>query len=107
MQPSDIRRKQNVSVKIEYLSEDVLPNPGKPEPVIHGPDFTKVRKWYVNRVFHFLTGVSMGCLVAVALDRNAVVQATAATICAGSFGLAKFLLAGAYRKSGEAMEQEE
>ncbi len=102
MQPSDTRRKQNVRVKIEYLSEDVLPEPGKPEPVTGDTEYTKVQKWYVSRVFHFLTGTSVACLAAVALTRNPVVQGTAVAIWAGSAGLARFLLAGAYRKSSKA-----
>jgi hypothetical protein len=101
MRASDIRRKQQVKLKIEYLSEDVLPEPGKAEPVIvGGEEFAKVEKWRVNRVFYFLTGSSIACLTVAALVPNPAVQGTAIAIWAGSVGLAKILLADAYRKSG-------
>jgi hypothetical protein len=100
MQPSDTRRKRQV--KIEYLSEDLDPEPGKPEPVVTNMEPAKAAKWYINRVFGFLTGSTVTCLAVVAAVPNPAVQGTAGAICAGSFGLARFLLAKADRTTGKA-----
>src|ERR1700677_4659687 len=95
MQPSDTRRRTRV--KIEYLSEDLDPEPGKPEPVVVSVESAKVTKWYINRVFWFLAGSTVTCLAVAAAVPIPAVQGTVVAICAGSFGLARVLLAKAYR----------
>lgn len=101
MRPSDIRRTQNVRFRIiEYLSEDIIPEPGKPEPVIITEESTtvkneksaNVRKWYASRVLYFTAGTSGACIAAVAAVPNPAVQATACAVWAGSLGLAKLML---------------
>jgi hypothetical protein len=102
--PGDKRRNQQVKVTIEYageLSEDVSPEPGGVRAVIGPERFAKVKRWHVNLVFYFLAGSSAMCLGAVAFVPRPAVQATAVAIWAGSAGLARFLLAGTYRKNGK------
>jgi hypothetical protein len=101
MQPSDIRRRQQLNLKIEYISEDLLPEPGMPKPVIINEEPVKIMKWSINRMFHFLAGTSVTCLAVVAAVPNPAVQGTACAICAGSFGLAKVTLAKAYRQGAK------
>ena len=99
MQRSDTSRRRKV--KIEYLSEDLVPEPGKPEPVVGSIESIKVTKWYINRVLGFLAGSTIACLGVAAAVPNPAVQGTAAAICAGSFGLARFLLAKVCRPAGK------
>ena len=97
MQPSDIRRRQQVRVHVEYLYEDVVPEVGKPEPVIGTETSAKLPKWYVDRIFYFTAGSSVACLTVVAAVPNPGVQATACTVWAGSVGLVKFMLGKAQK----------
>jgi hypothetical protein len=101
MRPSDIRPTRNVRFRIiEYLSEDIIPEPGKAEPVILTEEFTNakneestnVRKWYASRVLYFTAGTSGACIAAVAAVPSPAVQATACAVWAGSLGLAKLIL---------------
>ena len=95
----DTRHTKRVDVTIRYqeLSEDLVPEPGTPETVIGPEEFTRIRKWHVKRVFYFLICSSALCLGAVVLAPQPAVQGTALGIWAASSGLARFLLAGAYR----------
>jgi hypothetical protein len=79
------------------LSEDETPLPGISVPVLGPEVYVKVEKWRVNRVFYYLAFTSVICLAAVAIVPTTV-KATALAIWLSSLGLAKFLLAGAYRK---------
>jgi hypothetical protein len=100
--PGDTRHIQHVELTFKYseeLSEDEIPRPGRPDPVIASETYTRVRKWHIKRVFYFLTCSSALCLAAVALVPRPAVQATALGIWATSAGLARFLLTGTYRKS--------
>jgi hypothetical protein len=99
--PGDKRRSQQVKVTIEYageLSEDISPQHEGARAVIGPERFAKVKRGHVNLVFYFLTCSSAMCLGTVALVPRPVVQGTALAIWAGSVGLARFLLAGAYRR---------
>jgi hypothetical protein len=59
----------------------------------------KVEKWRVNRVFYFLAFISVICLAAVAIVSTTTEKATAAGIMLGWLGLARFLLADAFRNN--------
>jgi hypothetical protein len=99
MMPGDARHTKRVDVTIRYqeLAEDLVPEPGKPEAVIGTEEFARIRKWHVKRVFYFLICSSALCLSAVVLAPQPAVQGTALGIWAASAGLARYLLAGAYR----------
>jgi hypothetical protein len=99
--PGDVQHTKRVYVSFMYqeISEDLVPLPGKPEPVISPGGYTRMRKWHVKRVFYFLILSSGVCLGAVALVPKPVVQGTALGIWAASVGLARYLLTGAYRTS--------
>jgi hypothetical protein len=100
--PGDTRRSQRLNFTIKYsneLSEEIPPSPLGAGPVVGPQEFVKVRSRDVNRVFYFLTCTSLICLSAVVLYPRPIVQATALTIWAGSVGLARFLLVGAYRNT--------
>lgn len=101
MRLSDTRRKQHVNFKIEYLSEDIIPESRELQPILADEGFAKVKRWHVDRVFYFLAGISVICLSVVAVVPNPVVQASAGAIWAGSAGLARYLLKGAYRTTGK------
>ncbi len=96
---------QQVKVKVRYsyeLSEDTRPEPGTAQAVISPEEFTKVKKWHINRIFYFLIASSLMCLATAALVPNPEVQVTAVAVWTGSAAIARRLLAGAYRKSGKA-----
>jgi hypothetical protein len=92
-------KRVHVSFMYQELSEDLVPLPGKPEPVTAPEEYARTRKWHVKRVFYFLICSSGLCLGAVALVPKPVVQGTALGIWAASVGLARYLLTGAYRTS--------
>jgi hypothetical protein len=101
--PGDERRNEQVRITIEYageLSEDVSPEAGGARVVIGPEQYAKVKKGHVNLVFYFLAFSSALCLGTVAFVPRPVVQETALCIWAGSVGLARFLLAGTYRRHG-------
>ena len=101
--PGDTRHSQQVSLTIKYseLSEDVTSDPIGIGAVVGPEKYAKVKKWHINRVFYFLTCSSAMCLGTVALVPNPVVQGTALAIWAGSVGIGKFLLSGAYHRGGK------
>jgi hypothetical protein len=102
--PGNTRHIKRVEATIKYseeLSENVAPQPGKPEIVISPKEYVRFEQWHVKRVFYFLASSSALCLAAVALVPKTAVQATALAIWAASVGLARFLLAGTYEKSSE------
>lgn len=99
MRPSDIRRDKHIQLNNEELSEDEVPQPGLPWPVIGTEEFVKVRKWQINRVFGFLVAIAATCMSAVVTAPHAAVLGIAVAVWAGSVFLARFLLAGAYRNS--------
>ena len=90
-------KRLDVTSRYQELSEDLVPEPGKPETVIAPEEFARIRKWHVKRVFYFLICSSALCLGAVVLAPQPAVQGTALGIWVASAGLARFLLAGAYR----------
>jgi hypothetical protein len=95
----DARRTEQVRLSIRYeLSEDVSPTPGMADPVLGPAEYSKVKKQQINRVFYFLAFSTVVCLGAVAAVPNPVVQETALGVWVGAAGLARFLLAGVYRK---------
>jgi hypothetical protein len=99
------QRSEHTKFIIKYsheLSEDVSPEPGIPIAVVGPEKFAKVKDPHINRVFYFLICSSAMCLATVAFVPNSVVQETALAVWTGSAALARFLLAGAYRKSGKA-----
>jgi hypothetical protein len=105
----DTRQSEQVELVIKYsheLSEDIPPEPGTAEAVISPEEFTKVKKWHVNRVFYFLICSTVICLATVAIVPNFVVEEAAVGVWIGSVGLARYLLAGAYRKSEKAARPE-
>jgi hypothetical protein len=100
----DTRHIQHVELTFRYseeLSEDEIPRPGRPDPVLAPDSYARFRKWRIKRVFYFLTCSSALCLAAVTLVPRPAVQATALGIWATSAGLARFLLTGTYPKSPE------
>jgi hypothetical protein len=102
--PGDTRHIQHVELTFKYseeLSEDEIPRPGRPDPVLAPDSYSRFRKWRIKRVFYFLTSSSALCLAAVTLVPRPAVQATALGIWAASAGLARFLLTGAYLKPNE------
>ena len=102
--PGDTQHIQRVEVTFKYsedLSEDEIPRPGRPDPVLAPDSYSRFRKWRINRVFYFLTSSSALCLAAVTLVPRPAVQATALGIWVTSAGLARFLLTGTYRKPKE------
>lgn len=107
--PGDSHHSQHVELTFTYLeelSEHELPRPGRTDPVIAEEDCARVRKWHVQRVFYFLMATSALCLTAVALVPRPAVQATALGIWLASAGLARFLLSGAYQRSGRSRPPE-
>lgn len=98
MHPSHAGRKENIQLNIEEISEDELPQPGLPVPVVGVEEFIKVRKWQVNRVFVFLTAIAGTCLSAVVASQSLVVLGAVIAIWVGAVLLAKFLLTGTYRR---------
>jgi hypothetical protein len=100
----DTRHIQHVELTFRYseeLSEDEIPRPGRPDPVLAPDSYARFRKWRIKRVFYFLTCSSALCLAAVTLVPRPAVQATALGIWATSADLARFLLTGTYPKSPE------
>ena len=100
--PGDARQpKKHRRIRFYYSREIRVydqSQPGKPSPAIVDTGYTKARRRRISGVFYFLTGASASCLGAVVIAPNPVVQATALTVWAGSVGLARFFLAGAYPK---------
>jgi hypothetical protein len=99
--PGDTRHTQRVELTFRYsdeISEDNVPDPGKPEIIIGPAEYAKVRRGQVNRVFYFLTACSALCIAAVAAAPRPAVQATALAIWAGSLGFARYLLSGTTHK---------
>jgi hypothetical protein len=90
----------NTTTKYNQISEDEEAKPGKAEVIVGPTQYLKVKKWRINRVFYFLISISVICLTTTALVPDPAVQATALAIWAGSAGLARYLLADAYRKPG-------
>jgi hypothetical protein len=101
MRPSDTRGAKQPKQHLKDISEELLPEPGLPRPVIGSEEFVKVNKWQVNRVFGFLTGSTATCMAGVAAAPNLEVLGAAVAIWAGSVVLAMFLLAHAYRRPGQ------
>lgn len=101
--PGDTRHSEEIKVTVHYsqiqLSEDITPEHIRGLPIVGPEEYAKVKKWHVNRVFYFLICSFILCLTAVAFDPTTPVQAAAAAVCAGSIGLAKFLLQDAYQRS--------
>jgi hypothetical protein len=97
--PGDVQHTKRVHVSLTYqeISEDLVPLPGKPEPVISPEETIRMRKWHVKYVIYFLTLTSGICLGAVDLVPKPAVQGTALAIVAASGGLASYLLTGADR----------
>jgi hypothetical protein len=101
--PGDTRHSQRVEMTFRYseeLSEDEMPPLGRTDPVITQDGYARVKKWQIQRAFYFLTATSTLCLTAVALVPRPPMQATALGIWVASAGLARFLLSGAYQRSG-------
>ena len=99
--PGDTWRAEEVSISVKYsqveLSEDIPAAPTLGAPVVGSEEYAKVKRWHVNRVFYFLIFSSVACLATVVFAPTPVVQGAALVVWGGSVGLARFLLAGAYR----------
>jgi hypothetical protein len=97
-----MRRKERATcIIIEYVSEDVIPEPGKSEPVLIDKTSIDESMRYVDRALYMVSGSSAVCLGVVAAVPHPAVQAMACTVWAGSFGLAKVMLAKANRKAAK------
>jgi hypothetical protein len=97
----ETQRTQHIELNFRYpeeLSEDEEPRSAGLGIIVIPENYTRVKRWHVNRVFYFLILTSALCLATVALVPKTPVQVTALGIWATSVGLAQFLLAGAYRQ---------
>ncbi len=95
---------EHVKVKIKYLyelSEDIQPQPGKPETVISPEEFRRVKQRHINLTFCFLIVSSVICLTIAALRPYPEVLVLVGAVWAGQLEIARRQLARVNRKHGK------
>jgi Flp pilus assembly protein TadB len=100
----DRRHNEELSVHIKYseeIAEQLKPAPGIAEPVYGPENYARVERWKINRVFYFLSFISVGCLCALVLSPVPTVQVAVVGIWTGAAGLCRYLLSTAYDRDRE------
>jgi hypothetical protein len=101
---SDGQASKDVGPQTTYLpeyAEDENPKPGLPHPELSTEEFIRLTQWQIDRALYFIFFMSLGCVSAVILASNPIVEALVGTIWVGSMGLARRLLGGAYHQKDE------
>lgn len=70
------------------------------DPVLGPTIYIRAEKWRINRVFYFLSFISVACLAAVMLSSQLPVEVAVASIWSGAVALSRYLLSSAYGRTG-------
>jgi hypothetical protein len=70
------------------------------DPVLGPNVYIRAEKWRINRVFYFLSFISVACLATVMLSPQLPVEVAVAGIWSGAVALSRYLLGSAYGGTG-------
>ncbi|MGA9832897.1 MAG: hypothetical protein WBQ71_17415 [Trebonia sp.] len=99
MTQDDSYDNEEFSAHVKYSEEVAEQLKPIGDPVL-GPDiYIRAEKGRINRVFYFLSFISVVCLATVMLRPQLPVELAVASIWAGAVALSRYLLSSAYGKT--------
>jgi hypothetical protein len=78
------------------IAEQEMPARGLAQSALGNINYIRAEKWRINRVFYFLSFVSVACLAAIIISPYVPVEITVVGIWTSAVALSRYLLRAAY-----------